>query len=106
MFGGETKSLSGTGIFLTMYSQTTSMLYLSCADIGTTGAPSATVRCSRTMKSCYRLLICKTHNKDYNQTGQLSRKSMKNDIYNDSYWFTSNNTFLTILFIYFVHFLV
>lgn len=41
--GSDVKSLMGTGIFLTMYSQTTSMLYLSCADIGMMGAPSATV---------------------------------------------------------------
>ena len=32
-----------TGIFFTMYSHTASTLYLSCAEIGTTGAPSATV---------------------------------------------------------------
>jgi hypothetical protein len=31
------------GIFFTMYSQMTSILYFSCADIGTTGAPWATV---------------------------------------------------------------
>lgn len=41
--GSDVKSLMGTGIFLTMYSQTTSMLYLSCAEIGMMGAPSATV---------------------------------------------------------------
>lgn len=41
--GSEVKSLMGTGIFLTMYSQTTSMLYLSWAEIGMMGAPSATV---------------------------------------------------------------
>ena len=35
--------LTGTGIFLTMYSQTASTLYFSCADIGTIGAPSAIV---------------------------------------------------------------
>ncbi len=33
----------GTGIFLTMYSQTASILYFSCADMGITGAPSAIV---------------------------------------------------------------
>jgi hypothetical protein len=33
----------GTGIFLTMYSLTESMLYRSWAEIGTTGAESATV---------------------------------------------------------------
>ena len=37
------KSLMGTGIFLTMYSQTTSMLYFSWAEIGITGDPSAMV---------------------------------------------------------------
>lgn len=37
------KFLSGMGIFFTMYSQTASMLYFSCADTGITGAPSATV---------------------------------------------------------------
>lgn len=41
--GSDVKSLTGTGIFLTMYSHTTSMLYLSCADMGMMGAPSATV---------------------------------------------------------------
>lgn len=41
--GSDVKSLMGTGIFLTMYSQTTSMLYFSCAEIGMMGAPSATV---------------------------------------------------------------
>ena len=39
----EVKSLTGTGIFLQINSQITSMLYLSCAEIGTTGAPSAIV---------------------------------------------------------------
>ena len=43
MLGGEVKFLSGIGIFLTIYSHTTSMLYFSWAEIGTTGAPSATV---------------------------------------------------------------
>ena len=43
MFGGEMKFLSGTGIFLMMYSHTTSMLYFNCAEIGITGAPSAIV---------------------------------------------------------------
>lgn len=37
------KSRTGTGILFTMYSQTTSMLYLSWAEIGIMGAPSATV---------------------------------------------------------------
>lgn len=41
--GSEVKSLMGTGIFLTMYSHTTSMLYFNCAEIGMIGAPSATV---------------------------------------------------------------
>lgn len=41
--GSEVKSLTGTGIFFTMYSQTTSMLYFSCAEMGMMGAPSATV---------------------------------------------------------------
>ncbi len=46
--GSEVKSLMGTGIFLTMYSQTTSMLYFSCAEIGMMGAPSATVPAGET----------------------------------------------------------
>ena len=37
------KSLIGMGIFFSTYSQTTSMLYLSWAEIGMIGAPSATV---------------------------------------------------------------
>lgn len=41
--GAEVKSLMGTGIFLTIYSQITSILYFSWAEIGITGAPSATV---------------------------------------------------------------
>ncbi len=41
--GGDIKSLTGTGIFLEMYSQITSMLYFSWAEIGMMGAPSATV---------------------------------------------------------------
>jgi hypothetical protein len=41
--GLEVKSLIGIGIFLERYSQMTSMLYLSCAEIGMMGAPSATV---------------------------------------------------------------
>ncbi len=41
--GSEVKSLNGTGIFFSMYSQTTSMLYFNCAEMGMTGAPSATV---------------------------------------------------------------
>lgn len=43
IFGGAVKFLSGMGILLTRYSHTTSMLYFNCAEIGTTGAPSATV---------------------------------------------------------------
>mmetsp|Transcript_11030 Transcript_11030/g.39915 ORF Transcript_11030/g.39915 Transcript_11030/m.39915 type:complete len:220 (+) Transcript_11030:299-958(+) len=43
MFAGDVKSRFGTGIFLQMYSHTTSMLYLSCAEMGMTGAPSAMV---------------------------------------------------------------
>jgi len=42
-FGSHVKSLSGIGTFLTIYSQTTSILYLSWADIEITGAFSATV---------------------------------------------------------------
>ncbi len=41
--GSEVKSLTGIGIFLVMYSQITSMLYLSWAEMGMIGAPSATV---------------------------------------------------------------
>ena len=41
--GWEVKSLTGMGIFLERYSQMTSMLYLSWAEIGMMGAPSATV---------------------------------------------------------------
>ena len=41
--GFEVKSLTGMGIFLERYSQITSMLYLSWAEIGMMGAPSATV---------------------------------------------------------------
>ena len=43
IFGGDVKSLTGTGIFFTMYSHTASMLYFNCAEIGTIGAPSAMV---------------------------------------------------------------
>lgn len=54
--GGEVKSRTGTGIFLVMYSHKTSMLYLSWAEIGITGAPSATVpakdnKCKQLKKS-------------------------------------------------------
>lgn len=41
--GSDVKSRKGTGIFFTIYSQTTSMLYFSWAEIGIIGAPSATV---------------------------------------------------------------
>mmetsp|Transcript_16568 Transcript_16568/g.46774 ORF Transcript_16568/g.46774 Transcript_16568/m.46774 type:complete len:225 (-) Transcript_16568:353-1027(-) len=41
--GGDKKSRCGTGIFFTMYSHTASTLYLSWAEMGTTGAPSAMV---------------------------------------------------------------
>lgn len=41
--GGEVKSLTGTGIFLQIYSHTASTLYFSWAEMGTTGAPSAIV---------------------------------------------------------------
>ena len=41
--GWEVKSLTGMGIFLERYSQITSILYLSWAEIGMMGAPSATV---------------------------------------------------------------
>lgn len=49
--GSEMKSLMGTGIFLTMYSQTTSMLYFSCAEMGMMGAPSATVPAGETWRT-------------------------------------------------------
>ena len=45
--GAERKSRCGTGIFLAMYSQMTSMLYLSWAEMGMTGAFSATVPARR-----------------------------------------------------------
>jgi hypothetical protein len=41
--GFDIKSRKGTGIFLVIYSQITSILYLSCALIGIIGAPSAFV---------------------------------------------------------------
>lgn len=43
ILGEAVKSRTGTGILLIMYSATTSILYLSCAEMGTMGAPSATV---------------------------------------------------------------
>ena len=45
--GSDVKSLIGTGIFFTIYSQMTSMLYFSWADMGMIGAPSAIVPNSR-----------------------------------------------------------
>lgn len=41
--GSDKKSLLGTGIFFTIYSHITSILYLSWADTGIIGAPSAIV---------------------------------------------------------------
>ena len=41
--GSEVKSRTGIGIRFTMYSFTASMLYLSCAEMGTMGDDSATV---------------------------------------------------------------
>jgi hypothetical protein len=41
--GEDVKSRTGTGIFVTIYSKTTSMLYFNCAEIGMMGAPSAMV---------------------------------------------------------------
>lgn len=49
--GADVKSRCGMGIFLVIYSHRTSILYLSCADIGTTGAPSATVPVHQPQKS-------------------------------------------------------
>lgn len=52
----EVKSLTGTGIFLQINSQITSMLYLSCAEMGTTGAPSAIVPIDNiNLKKLFRL---------------------------------------------------
>jgi hypothetical protein len=54
--GGDVKSRTGTGIFLTMYSHTASTLYLSWAEMGTTGAPSAMVPCTKAViASCWLL---------------------------------------------------
>eukprot|EP00732_Lithocolla_globosa_P004646 Lithocolla_globosa_v1_NODE_4389_length_1447_cov_46.732759.p3 type:complete len:213 gc:universal NODE_4389_length_1447_cov_46.732759:512-1150(+) len=50
--GTEEKSRTGMGIFLTMYSHTASMLYLSCAEMGTIGAWSATVPLTKS-KICW-----------------------------------------------------
>jgi hypothetical protein len=41
--GSDVKSRMGIGMHFTMYSFTASMLYLSCAEIGTMGDDSATV---------------------------------------------------------------
>lgn len=41
--GSDVKSRTGIGIRLTMYSFTASMLYFSCAEMGTIGDDSATV---------------------------------------------------------------
>ena len=54
--GSDKKSLLGTGIFLTIYSHITSILYLSWADTGIIGAPSAIVpRKHKTFSCCIRL---------------------------------------------------
>mmetsp|Transcript_20396 Transcript_20396/g.69409 ORF Transcript_20396/g.69409 Transcript_20396/m.69409 type:complete len:225 (+) Transcript_20396:1029-1703(+) len=53
MLGGEVKSRTGTGILLHRYSHTTSMLYLSCAEMGTTGALSAMVPCTNFWMASY-----------------------------------------------------
>lgn len=46
--------LTGMGTFLQMYSHTASTLYLSWAEMGTTGAPSAMVLCMKvSMASCW-----------------------------------------------------
>lgn len=52
---------TGTGIFFTMYSHTASMLYLSCAEMGTTGAPSAMVPCSAPQKPLCRTICERPH---------------------------------------------
>ena len=46
-WGDERKSRTGMGIFFTMYSQMTSMLNFSWAEMGMIGAPSATVPTGR-----------------------------------------------------------
>mmetsp|Transcript_5823 Transcript_5823/g.12261 ORF Transcript_5823/g.12261 Transcript_5823/m.12261 type:complete len:206 (-) Transcript_5823:129-746(-) len=53
MRGADVKSRIGMGTLLIKFSTTTSMLYLSCAEIGTTGAPSATVPCTKSRISWY-----------------------------------------------------
>ena len=62
IWGGEVKSRTGTGIFFTMYSHTASTLYLSCAEMGTTGAPSATVPWMKAwMASCWLMATLSLH---------------------------------------------
>jgi hypothetical protein len=53
--GSDVKSRRGTGIFLIIYSQITSILYLSWADIGIMGAPSAMVP-ERNFQNCKNFL--------------------------------------------------
>ena len=60
--GCDVKSRTGIGIFLEMYSQITSMLYLSCADIGTIGAPSATVPVCQCMHVCMHKVALEPYN--------------------------------------------
>ena len=70
--GSAVKSRTGIGIRFTMYSLTASMLYLSCAEMGTMGDDSATVpvvqedvrgaygdqgRERRTLHECYDTLL-------------------------------------------------
>ena len=53
IFGSPVKSRRGTGMWFVMYSATTSMLYRSCAEMGTIGAESATVPLTKAlMSSC------------------------------------------------------
>mmetsp|Transcript_3937 Transcript_3937/g.9459 ORF Transcript_3937/g.9459 Transcript_3937/m.9459 type:complete len:366 (-) Transcript_3937:451-1548(-) len=75
MLGGAVKSRLGTGIFLHRYSHTTSMLYLSWALMGITGAPSAMVpwmnlqmasywfaaafSCTRSILFCRMMMCCR-----------------------------------------------
>jgi len=61
------KSLIGTGIFLVMYSHSTSMLYFSCAEIGIIGAPSATVP---DFKLCKRVRVSFYINNDKKRFGR------------------------------------
>ena len=64
----EEKSLTGTGIFLQINSHITSMLYLSWAEIGTTGAPSAIVPAGK--KKTNILLLSKWAKKQLNVRNQ------------------------------------